>query len=33
VERLEKKRFDSPDEVRPMADTGRVEIVKVGTAS
>ena len=26
----EKKRFDSPDEVRPMADKGRVDIVKVG---
>ena len=26
----EKKRFDSPDEVRPMADKGRVDIVMVG---
>jgi hypothetical protein len=27
---LEKKNFGSPDEVRPMADKGRVEIVKIG---
>jgi uncharacterized cupin superfamily protein len=27
---LEKKSFASPDEVRPMADHGRVELVKVG---
>jgi quercetin dioxygenase-like cupin family protein len=27
---LEKKSFGSPDEVRPMADKGRVELVKVG---
>ena len=27
---LEKKRFDSPDEVRPMADKGRVEILNIG---
>ena len=28
--RLQKKSFGSPDEVRPMADKGRVELVKVG---
>jgi len=27
---LQKKSFSSPDEVRPMADMGQVEIVKVG---
>jgi uncharacterized cupin superfamily protein len=27
---LEKKSFGSPDEVRPMADKGRVELVRVG---
>jgi uncharacterized cupin superfamily protein len=27
---LEKKSFDSPDEVRPMADKGRVEILRIG---
>ena len=27
---LEKKSFSSPDEVRPMADHGQVEIVKLG---
>ena len=27
---LEKKSFASPDEVRPMADKGRVELVNVG---
>jgi hypothetical protein len=30
MERLEKKRFDSPDEVRPMADKGRVDILNIG---
>ena len=27
---LQKKSFESADEVRPMADKGRVEIVKIG---
>ena len=27
---LEKKGFASPDEVRPMADKGRVELVRIG---
>lgn len=27
---LQKKSFGSPDEVRPMADKGRVELVRVG---
>jgi quercetin dioxygenase-like cupin family protein len=27
---LQKKRFDSPDEVRPMADKGSVDLVAVG---
>jgi quercetin dioxygenase-like cupin family protein len=27
---LEKKNFGSPDEVRPMADKGRVELIKIG---
>jgi uncharacterized cupin superfamily protein len=27
---LEKKSFGSPDEVRPLADKGRIEILKVG---
>jgi uncharacterized cupin superfamily protein len=27
---LEKKSFSSPDEVRPMADRGQVEILKIG---
>jgi len=27
---LQRKSFGAPDEVRPMADKGRVEIVKVG---
>ena len=26
----EKKNFDAPDEVRPMADHGQVELVKLG---
>jgi hypothetical protein len=30
---LQKKSFQSPDEVRPMADKGRIELVKIGTAS
>ena len=30
MDRLEKKRFDSPDEVRPMADKGRVDILNIG---
>jgi quercetin dioxygenase-like cupin family protein len=30
VDRLEKRRFDAPDEVRPMADKGRVEIINIG---
>jgi uncharacterized cupin superfamily protein len=28
--RLEKKSFSSPDEVRPMADQGQIEIVQIG---
>jgi quercetin dioxygenase-like cupin family protein len=28
--KLEKKQFDSADEVRPMADKGRVEILNIG---
>lgn len=27
---LQKKSFDSPDEVRPMADKGRIEILRIG---
>jgi hypothetical protein len=27
---LQRKSFGSPDEVRPMADKGRVELVRVG---
>jgi hypothetical protein len=27
---LEKKNFSAPDEVRPMADLGRVEILQIG---
>ena len=27
---LQKKSFASADEVRPMADMGRVEVVKIG---
>lgn len=27
---LQKKNFGSPDEIRPMADMGRVEILKIG---
>jgi len=27
---LEKKRFDAPDETRPFADKGQVEIVSIG---
>ena len=27
---LQKKSFGSPDEVRPMADKGRVELVRIG---
>ena len=27
---LEKKRFDAPEEVRPMADKGQVELVSIG---
>jgi quercetin dioxygenase-like cupin family protein len=30
MERMEKKRFDAPDEVRPLADKGHVDIVNIG---
>ncbi len=30
MDRLERKSFDAPDEVRPMADKGQVEIVRLG---
>lgn len=30
MDRLERRSFDSPDDIRQMADKGRVEIVRIG---
>jgi quercetin dioxygenase-like cupin family protein len=30
MDKLERKRFDSPDEVRPMSGKGSVEVVRIG---